>query len=407
MQNLLIKSLSILLTLYFGCFIIFDINYTYIAHSVNVLVICNFVILLFITKKTFQINEMIRVYALFLFVALASALWGVNFDNPSFRSLQLFIILINLVVIYNSMKKFDLQNTFLYGVLLGSFVNYVFIFEIIPAPFPIIDAWGERYFGTVGNANSLAIVMIASIFASIVLLHKKKEIHITFLYYQYINILLAAYMIMLTLSKKGVIFGFILIFIFLTLSIKSIKKPKTILKLIMLSAISIVLIYNFITLDDIMNTLNGIERRFSNFHSQITSQHQTKFGSTGERKYFIELGWGLFKDKPLFGYGLDNFREFAHTYSHNNYIELLVGVGLVGMMIFYSIYFFLVKKILRMKDAFLKTIFLVIVCIILLMDFALVSYRNKILLFLLLFIFVIVELENKYKIKSVDNEKKD
>ncbi|WP_345974743.1 O-antigen ligase family protein [Sulfurimonas sp. HSL3-7] len=305
------------------------------------------------------------------------------------------------------MKKFDLQNTFLYGVLLGSFVNYVFILEIIPAPFPIIDAWGERYFGTVGNANSLAIVMIASIFASIVILHKKKEIHTMFLYYQYINILLAAYMIMLTLSKKGVIFGFLLIFIFLILSIKSIKKPKTVLKLIMLSIIGIVLIYNFITLDDIMNTLNGIERRFSNFHSQITSQHQTKFGSTGERKYFIELGWGLFKDKPLFGYGLDNFREFAHTYSHNNYIELLVGVGLVGMMIFYSIYFFLVKKILRMKDFFLKTIFLAIVGIILLMDFALVSYRNKTLLFLLLFIFVIVELENQYTIKSVDNEKKD
>lgn len=391
MTNKLIKSLSILLILYFTSLIVFKMNYIYITHSVNILLISNFVILMLIVQEKFHNNKMISAYALFIFVALASSLWGVDFDNPSFKSLQLFLIIINLFIIYNSMKMFDLQDTFLYGVLLGSFVNYVFILEIIPAPFPIIDTLGQRYFGTVGNANSLATIMIASILASIVLLHKKKEIHIVFLYYQYINILLAAYMIMLTLSKKGIIFGSILIFIFLILSMNSIRKPKTIFRFIMLGTIGTVLIHNLITLDDIMNILNGIERRFNDFYSEITSHQQTKFGSTGERRYFIELGWNLFGDKPLFGYGLDNFREFARSYSHNNYIELLVGVGLIGTIIFYSMYFYLFKAIYKIKDNKLKVIFSSFILILLFMDIARVSYDSKILMYLLLFILVFAE----------------
>ena len=67
-----------------------------------------------------------------------------------------------------------------------------------------------------------------------------------------------------------------------------------------------------------------------------------------ERSGMIRDGARLFLQRPLLGYGLDCFR-FASglgTYSHNNYVEILFGVGIPGIITYYSMYFFpLVKGI--------------------------------------------------------------
>ena len=64
--------------------------------------------------------------------------------------------------------------------------------------------------------------------------------------------------------------------------------------------------------------------------------------STWERAYMISLGLEKFVDRPIFGYGLGNYQELLvragfgkATYSHNNVIELLTGVGLIGTILFY------------------------------------------------------------------------
>lgn len=71
--------------------------------------------------------------------------------------------------------------------------------------------------------------------------------------------------------------------------------------------------------------------------------------STETRSQFIELGMSYFTYSPWYGYGIDCFREIkgAHeTYSHNNYVEILFGVGIPGIITYYSMYFFpLVKGI--------------------------------------------------------------
>jgi O-antigen ligase len=61
-------------------------------------------------------------------------------------------------------------------------------------------------------------------------------------------------------------------------------------------------------------------------------------GSFEERKYFIGMGWDLFRARPVLGYGLDSFRVVSGTgrYSHNNFVELLVSGGLLFLVLFYS-----------------------------------------------------------------------
>ena len=69
--------------------------------------------------------------------------------------------------------------------------------------------------------------------------------------------------------------------------------------------------------------------------------------SDENRQQLIAAGIRLFKERPFFGYGLDNFRVAAVTsvYSHNNYIEVLVSCGVVGFALYYFMYLIPICKI--------------------------------------------------------------
>ena len=64
----------------------------------------------------------------------------------------------------------------------------------------------------------------------------------------------------------------------------------------------------------------------------------------------IQYGMDYFKERPLLGHGIENFRYLyaqevgKETYSHNNYIELLVNNGIVGLLLYYSFYISVILK---------------------------------------------------------------
>jgi O-antigen ligase len=72
-------------------------------------------------------------------------------------------------------------------------------------------------------------------------------------------------------------------------------------------------------------------------------------GSTTERIGMIISGLSMFRQKPIFGWGLGAFTYLGgfETYSHNNYVELLVAVGLVGTLVYYSLCFSIVIQGLK------------------------------------------------------------
>lgn len=72
--------------------------------------------------------------------------------------------------------------------------------------------------------------------------------------------------------------------------------------------------------------------------------------STNIRLDMIQEGWALFLQKPLFGWGLGAFTVLSkwNMYSHNNYTELLVSVGLIGTIAYYFLYVYLIVKGLQL-----------------------------------------------------------
>jgi len=395
MKTILIKLLSVALTLYFTSIIVFFQHYINITYFIDAFLIIIFFTVVIVNKDLkYSINEIIYLFGLFVVIGLASSFWAIDFHEASYKSLQLFLILINLFVIYNSFKKFRLEDTFIYGVLLASFVNYLIMLGFLEVPFNIIlPGGGNRAIGTTGNPNVLSIVMMISILSSIIYINKNKEKYSKiFYYYQFLNIALALYMIVLTVSKKGIIFGTLLMFLYFMLIIKRIKGIITIGLILF---ITFMYFYYFIEFDDIIFHYNNIMVRFDALNTSLSGG--TGWDSTTIRKNLILSGIDAIENRPLLGYGMANFHfvSFNGQYAHNNYIETLANVGIIGAIVFYLIYISLIKKIFMMKKCDLKYMLFYFVLIFLFMDFAVVTYGSKFTIYTLLYLAFIAELHKK------------
>jgi len=394
MKLVLIRLLTFLLTIYIASIIIFKQYYFNVPHIIDMALITVFFILMLLERETtYKINIIIILYALFIVVSLASSLWGVGFNNPSYKALQLFLILMNMFIIYNIVKKYNLVNTFFNGILLGALINYIILLGIIQVPFDIYMGVGAgaRAVGTMGNPNILTTAMLISMLVSMVYLFKEQRMSKLFYYYQFINIFLAMYIIVLTVSKKGIILGLLLFLMYLILLLKS---KKGIFQIGMLAIFAVIIGQFFIDLSELYSVLEYVERRFEDFSTGISSLSTSATSSTAIRKELIEFGLVAFQSNPLFGYGLDNFRVLTTgQYAHNNPVELLVGVGLIGTILYYGIHVSLLKKIYEMKASELKYLLYFFVVCILLMDLTTVSYGTKLMMFSILYMYIFAESE--------------
>ncbi|MGN8762681.1 O-antigen ligase family protein [Oribacterium sp. HCP3S3_B9] len=113
------------------------------------------------------------------------------------------------------------------------------------------------------------------------------------------------------------------------------------------------------------------------------------------RARYIQVGFDAFKKSPIIGYGVDNYRfinlrETGHfTYSHNNFVDILVGVGILGFFCYYSYYIKLVFDFLKLylrrnTSMLLNTVAICFLCYFA-MHIAVVSYNDILQNILILF----------------------
>lgn len=99
------------------------------------------------------------------------------------------------------------------------------------------------------------------------------------------------------------------------------------------------------------------------------------------RKVLIISGLMWFLEAPFFGIGINNFRVLSGQrlwyatafYAHNNYVELLVDIGIIGMLLYYTVYLQLFRKVnqVKLQD---KQWMVAFICMLLFTDISHVSY---------------------------------
>lgn len=393
-----VAAVSFFAAMYIASVIVFRQNYNQVTYVVDGLFALSYVFLLLVKReRTFWFDKTVLSYLLFALLALVSSLWAVDFDGASEKGMQLFLILINMVILYDTMSKYhSVQKAFMLGVLLGAFVNYLLLMNIVNAPFEIYDQ--GRAMGTTGNANLLGLVMVLSIVASIIYLYKEKTTNVFFTYYLYANMFFAIYMIMLTVSKKGILFGAGIIIVYLLLSIKD---PKSLIRMLTIGFLAIIAFLYFVDVASIIDSFVKVMARFDAFQTEL--QGLDRQGSTAERLRLIYFGLEHFTEAPILGHGVDNYRNYYPNgqYAHNNFIEVLFDLGLIGIVMFYAMYFIVIRSVFKIKDIHLKIIILIVLINAVMIDMARVSYDDKLTIYLLAFFSVLAEQNSRKSESSV------
>lgn len=198
------------------------------------------------------------------------------------------------------------------------------------------------------NPNIIAVTLAFSIAFVLyeIIEHKKTAFIISI---AIIAVLILIFAILLTVSKKAIISGIVLIVLWILCCYKTtFKKVKPVFKLILFLSIVAVCIVAVIWYS-------------SNYAAQIEyvqyrmSQIGTSMSSV-ERVQLFKEGIDIFLKNPILGVGFNNVRFYTSfsTYTHCLYSEVLAATGVLGTVIFFYAIVFLWNKLIHLNKIHYK-----------------------------------------------------
>ena len=127
--------------------------------------------------------------------------------------------------------------------------------------------------------------------------------------------------------------------------------------------------------------LSGVMERFGELAALLRGS-----SSDYSRKLLLVGGWESFLAHPILGLGSGNshivtmelFNNWK-SYMHNNYLEMLVNLGVVGFLLYYSLYCQLIKRLMPLakRGSFHAKLLLTLLVSQLVSDIAVTSYGSK------------------------------
>lgn len=250
---------------------------------------------------------------------------------------------------------------------------------------------GDELSGNVNTvATNIGVMIIPTVYLTLKDSHKKN-------WTTWAILILGVLCMLLTGSKKG-----ILVLIIACLMYSAILKNP--LKYVAVPIAVIAVIYAVFNVGFLYNTIGfRIIDMLATFGvgSSVTSAQ-----STSIRNSLIEQGLRSFLNHPLFGGGMNYFQYINSTryYAHNNYVELLNDIGIVGTLAYYSPFFsILIRMIKKMKRGFKfeddRKLYIFLMSFIMLkfvLDWAMVSFSSLCTFTIpFLFVFEVLRIERE------------
>lgn len=365
-----------LLFLYLTVFFIYGAHSNTIIYSEIILVLLMIIEIFQVIKlKKIKINPPIFLLIIFVIWGLLSSVWAIDPNLaikrfPTMSLLTAFLILNYNTFIYNEKFVKSLFKVLMYAGL--CFSLYVILYYGISNYVNMI-LQGTRIGGEINNVNEIGLT--TSITFLIVLFmgsnYNKK-------YYVF---LILPLLVTVGTGSRTAIIELLLEVIFSILFFNSNNNFTSRLKKVIVLIVGFLVIYKLLELLD----LNFLKERFENmFNYSRGSGHVDN--TTIVRMNFIKIGFTTFLENPLLGIGINNSGYLTtkivagyFTYLHNNYAELLATTGIIGFILYYYTYFYILKNcILNLKNNNKYVYLLLILCIVLLIgDFGTVSYPLK------------------------------
>lgn len=386
-KNGKINLVNLILILYVFSIIVFDEGTTIL--KIIKVIFAGICILHLLFKKKIYIDKYIIWMIAFATFCMLSVKWSLSVENAKeilstliLNDICIFFIL-NLLYDDRNRMKLIINTIIFSSIVLGVRVAIEY------GPFVFLD--GARGGGN-GMISANTIGMIAAISSVLSIYELKVQSRHRILYV--IMFILNLSIMILSASRKALLYFLIPIIIYYILNSKNILST---LKKVIVSIIFVILA--FFAIMKIPFLYNSVGYRVETMINGFLGEGDTD-ASTGLRLAMIEWGMEWFQDRPFFGYGINNYKTLLGekntsfgsegVYAHNNYIELLVDVGIIGTAIYYYIYIsILYKGIKKWKNLnLIQLIMLGILISCIINEYGSVSYYSKFIQLLLVIIWV-------------------
>lgn len=306
-----------------------------------------------------KVNPMVRMYIIFgVYAALTGII--VSSDSGEFISSMFTYISFTLIVFEIWYISFRTNN-------FRWILNFIYVSALLCAFTTIF--YGQDYMNEVvvttmskyNNPNTLGVLMVFGVFTVVF----QKEPLEKYFILKYPSVFLFLYVILRSGSRKALFAGaglFLLWIVeYLIVKIRVRKEEKTSLKVYFIITIIILSIIGAIFyIKNVYVGTSGFERLLLLF----------KKGGTSTRVHLIKTAVQYWKQSPIFGIGLDQFKILysKEYYSHSTYAEILSCTGIVGCLIFFlpllKLLMSSVKQALKKSgNAYQMRICLVMLCV--------------------------------------------
>lgn len=301
-----------------------------------------FLFFILILKKNFiriAFRKPLIIWGLWVvYASINSLIIGYGEEKPVFSLFTLlfvpyfFMVLINILAIRDYKRLLNV-------LILGMYLSIIIILL-----FNNNSSNDDRYGGEM-NSNTVGIMSVVLLML-IYLKYLHKSISLIFLI---IMSVIPVILIIKTGSKTA--FGGLLMLIFAHVIV---HRSKNIIITISRFIIGLVLLYfplNFVLQNSTLGEriLESTEQA-EKLEIDTGNTFLDKFGDRGLYYYF---GWQAFKENPISGIGISNFKTYTESkYSlHTEYMIQLAELGIIGFLLFVFFYISIFKKLFELKKS--------------------------------------------------------
>lgn len=349
--------------------------YSLLWYAITVLASVSMLIYLLISNKA-KLNQYFWWVLLFNVWGSVSFFWALEPGNTlifmkTAVAQMIFFIPLSMII-RNKDDFYKILNIVVFAILMAVVYLYFNIDRSILGQSRITEeGW---------NANSIGIMSSVAILLCLSIMQRSKSPSKSVFYFvvYWVAIVFLTYISLFTGSRKSL---FILVF---GVSLYYLITSKNNKVLTIAGTLSFISLFYYLVIN-VPGLYNVMGVRVEGLLAQITGKGNIDY-STYTRIEMVDYGFTWFKNNPLFGHGMNNYRSLYYsvtgldTYSHNNYVELLVGVGIIGTAIYYYMHGFIIKQLYRsIRKEQIAALFFVMLLLLLILDYGMVSYFDSLM----------------------------
>ena len=299
------------------------------------------ILMLFDARYKPRKSWVLAMLAIFVGIVALSSIFGENFYRSfwsNYERMEGLVTYLHLLayflVLAGTMKTEKVWNWLFHTTLLASaIIAFYGVFQL----FGVLQTHqGSRLDATLGNASYLAVYMIFHIFLALALFYRAKD----FRKWIYLFVIILESFVLYHTATRGSILGIIggLLISWILIAILSSNKKTRLAHISLLAGMAIIIGgFLFLKTADFVKT-SPVLSRFAGI--SLTE------GTTESRLTIWKMSWQGFKEKPIFGWGQENFNLVFNKYyepilykqepwfdrAHNVFFDRLTTNGIFGLL---------------------------------------------------------------------------